>query len=212
MIGDGRNRVSEKSMHRRTARRGHEAAMAMVLALLAFAVGCQDAPQDAGPRPSPTTGDEGPSLPERYTNDQAGFTLDYPSAWTAEEVTDQPGVLIALFQRQSAGDGFAENVNVLLEELPSGVTLDQYTAANKANLERAFTNFEVLEEEPQNIGEAPAFWIRYDAEQQGQRLSFLQAWLVDGSRAFVLSYTGRADEFEAYRPDAEAIFSSFRLT
>lgn len=60
--------------------------------------------------------------------------------------------------------------------------------------------------------EAPAFWIRYDADQQGRRLSFLQAWLVDGERGFVLSYTGQGEEFGAFRPDAEAIFRTFRLT
>lgn len=197
-------------MHRCKAR--SEAILAALLALVVFTVGCQGSDPDAGPAPRPATGEGASPLGQRYTNDEAGFVLDYPDGWTAQEVADQPAVLVALFQRQSAGDGFAENVNVLLEELPAGVTLDEYTAANRANLERAFTNFEVLEEGQQSIGEAPAFWIRYDADQQGQRLSFLQAWLVDGERGFVLSYTGQGEEFDAFRPDAEAIIRSFRLT
>ena len=189
---------------------------AAFLIVAALSVGCNDGqravdrPTDVG-SPTPTVEEASP-LGERYTSEEAGFSLEYPNGWTAQEVTDQPGVLVALFHRQSARDGFAENVNVLLEELPPNVTLEQYTAANVANLDRAFGNLEVLEEEDRTIGEHPGHWIRYDAEQQGRRLSFLQAWLVDGERAFVLSYTGEGDQFDEYRPDAEAIFQSFRLS
>jgi hypothetical protein len=195
---------------RRQAR--SEAILAAVLALVVFTVGCRGSDGEAGPAPPPATGDGASPLGGRYADDEAGFSLEYPDGWIVEEVTDQPAVLVALFQRQSARDEFAENVNVLLEELPAGVTLDEYTSANRTNLERAFTNFQVLEEGQQSIGEAPAFWIRYDADQQGRRLSFLQAWLVDGERGFVLSYTGQGEEFDAFRPDAEAIFRTFRLT
>jgi hypothetical protein len=197
-------------MHRCKAR--SEGILAAVLALVVFTVGCRGSDGEADPAPPPAPGDGASPLGGRYTDDEAAFSLEYPDGWIVEEVTDQPAVLVALFQRQSASDGFAENVNVLLEELPAGVTLDEYTSANRTNLERAFTNFQVLEEEQQSIGEAPAFWIRYDADQQGRRLSFLQAWLVDGERGFVLSYTGQGEEFDAFRPDAEAIFRSFRLT
>lgn len=148
----------------------------------------------------------------RYEDDAAGFSIEYPEAWTAQEVTDQPAVRVALFNRQSAADDFAENVNVLLEELPAGVILDQYTEANVQNLQATFTNLEVLDEREDPIGDVPAHWIRYDADEQGRRLSFLQAWLVDGQRGFVLSYTGEGEEFETYLADAEGIFRSFRLT
>lgn len=184
-----------------------------VVMIAALSVACNDAqradrPTDAG---SPMATVEASPLGDRYTSEEAGFSIEYPNGWSAQKVTDQPGVLVALFQRQSARDGFAENVNVLLEELPPNVTLEQYTAANVANLDRAFQNLEVLEEEDRTIGEHPGHWIHYDADQQGRTLSFLQAWLVDGERAFVLSYTGEGDEFDEYRPDAEAIFQSFRL-
>lgn len=182
----------------------------MADALLLLAMACGNADGEAEPTSPPATG--GPPLAERYADNETGFTLDYPTGWVVEELPGQPAVLVALFQRQSAGDGFAENVNVLLEELPSGVSLERYTEANVESLERAFSNFEVLEDREEPIGAVPAHWIRYDADEQGRRLSFLQAWLVDGDRGFVLSYTGEGESFETYLTDAEAILRSFRLT
>jgi hypothetical protein len=187
-----------------------------LLALLVLSIGCRDA-EPAADRPadptSPTATVAEPSpIRESYANDEAGFSIEYPGGWTVQEVPDRSGVVVALFQRESARDGFAENVNVVLEELPPNVTLEQYTAASLTNLDRAFPDAEVLEEEDRSVGEYPGHWIRYDAEQRGRHLSFLQAWLVDRRRAFVLSYTGEGTEFEEHRADAEAIFQSFRLT
>jgi eukaryotic-like serine/threonine-protein kinase len=190
---------------------------ALLVVVGALAVGCGDAEpmadrptEPASPSPSGTV--EASPLGQSYTNAEAGFTIEYPAGWTAEEVTDQSGVVVTIFARRSARDGFAENVNVLLEQLPPNVTLEQYTQANVTNLDRAFPDAMVIEEGDRNVGPYAGHWIHYEAEQQGRRVSLLQAWLVDGERAFVLSYTGEGDDFEEYRPDAEAILQSFRLS
>ena len=183
---------------------------------MVVSIGCRSA-EPAADRPaeptSPTTPAQDPSpLGQSYENAEAGFSIQYPKGWTSQEVTDQSGVVVALFARRSAGDGFAENVNILREELPPNVTFEQYTQANLANLAQTFPNADVLEEEERGIGEHPGHWIRYDAEQRGQQVSFLQAWLIEGQRAYILSYTGQGADFDVYRPDAEAIFQSFRLS
>jgi hypothetical protein len=184
------------------------------LALLAGACDGETQPQAEGPTSTPTTPatttTEAPSGTERYENAEFGFTLDYPSGWAVNE--SQPGAEVFIFNQESAQDGFGENLGVGVEELPGEVTLEQYTEASKRNLEAGLTGLEVIVEGPTQVGDIPAYSIEYTAEQQGDTYSFLQTWLVDGLRAYVITYTGVGQEFETYRPEAESIVNSFRAT
>lgn len=182
-----------------------------VLSLALLAAACAGEDEEGGSQPSPaeTATETAPSGTERYENAEFGFTLDYPQGWMARE---QPGVEVLLVNQASAQDGFAESVNVVAEELPAEIPLDQYTEATIQNLEAGFGDIEVIEEGPTTIADLPAHSIEYRAEQQGQTLTFRQTWLVEGPTAFVLTYTGQGSGFDDYRSDAEAIFESFRVT
>lgn len=124
----------------------------------------------------------------------------------------QPGAEVFIFNRESTADGFSENLGVGVEELPGEITLEQYTEASKRNLEAGLGEIQVADEGPSQVGGIPAYSIEYEAEQQGQTFTFLQTWLVDGRTAFVITYTGVGEGFGTYRPEAEAIIDSFRLT
>ena len=117
------------------------------------------------------------------------------------------------FATESAGDGFAENVNVVgPEELQLDLTSKQYGKAGWENFRRLLREVEVIQERDLTIGGVPAFSMEYEGDFQGQRLHWLQVFLVDGRRGFVLTYTGRGGDFDIYRPEAEAIVGSFRLS
>jgi hypothetical protein len=180
------------------------------LALVAGACG-DGSDSGTGPQPSPaeTVATGAPSGTQRLENTELGFTIDHPESWTP---SDQPGVAALLVNQESAQDGFAESVNVVSEEVPEEVSLDEYTEATIRNLEAGFGGLEVIGEGPTTIGDLPAHSIEYRAEQQGQTLSFLQTWLIGDTTAFVLTYTGEGEGFDDYRSDAETIMESFRLT
>jgi hypothetical protein len=187
--------------------------IAVLALVILLAGGCGDeSPEGAdGDAPSPTeTATTGaPSGTERYENTEFGFRLDYPQGWT---VNDQPGVAALLVNQASAQDGFAESVNVVTEELPGEIPLDDYTEATVQNLEEGFGQIDVIEEGSTTIGGLPAHSIEYRAEQQGETLSFFQTWLIDETTAFVLTYTGANEGFEELRPEADTIIESFRVT
>jgi hypothetical protein len=121
--------------------------------------------------------------------------------------------VVLFFATESAGDGFAENVNVVgPEELQLDFTSKQYGKAGWQNFRPLLRDVEVMEQRDLTIEGVPAFSMEYEGDFQGQRLHWLQVFLVDGRRGFVLTYTGRGVEFDTYRPEAEAIVGSFRLT
>jgi hypothetical protein len=175
-----------------------------VLSLALLAGAC-----DGETPPAPTT-TGAPAGTERYENTEFGFTLDYPEGWVVNE--EQPGAEVFIFNQESAQDGFGENLGVGVEELPGEITLEQYTQATMRNLEAGLGEFQVAEEGPTTIGGVPAYSIEYEAEQQGQLYTFLQTWLVEGQTAYVLTYTGQGEEFGTYRPEAESIIDSFRVS
>jgi hypothetical protein len=187
--------------------------IAVLALVILLAAACGDESQEGGdgdaPSPTETAATGAPSGTERYENPEFGFTLDYPQGWT---VNDQPGVAALLVNQASAQDGFAESVNVVTEELPGEIPLDDYTEATMRNLEAGFGQIDVIEEGPTTIGGLPAHSIEYRAEQQGQTLSFFQTWLIDETTAFVLTYTGANEGFEELRPEADTIIESFRVT
>jgi hypothetical protein len=193
----------------------------VVLALMFSAAACGDGdtgerqptkPTATGPTATETTNGTSP-VGLRYENADLGFTVEYPESWVADKNPQQIGVMVVFFATESAGDGFAENVNVAgPEDLPPGFTSKQYAKAGWENFRPLLRDVDVIEQRDLTIGGAPAFSMEYEANFQGQRLHWLQAFLVDGARGFVLTYTGRSGSFDTYRPDAEVVIGSFRLT
>jgi hypothetical protein len=181
--------------------------------VILLAVACGESGEDSvggrAPSPAETATTAPPSGTQRYESSEFGFTLDYPQGWT---VNDQPGVAALLVNQASAQDGFAESMNVVTEDLPGEIPLDDYTEATIRNLEEGFGEIEVIEEGPTTVGDLDAHSIEYRAVQQGQTLTFLQKWFVEGTTAFVLTYTGHEEGFEELRSEAESIMESFRLT
>jgi hypothetical protein len=192
--------------------------VALTLTFLAAACGDGDGGerQPTGPAATGPTATETMNRPSpaglRYENEDLGFTVEYPESWVADKSPQQTGVVVLFYATESAGDGFAENVNVVgPEELQLDFTSKQYGKAGWENFRPLLRNVDVIEQRDLTIEGAPAFSIEYEADFQGQRLHWLQAFLVDGRRGFVLTYTGRAGEFDTYRADAEAVIGSFRL-
>lgn len=193
----------------------------VVLTLTFSAAACGDGdggerqptkPAATGPTATETTNGASP-VGLRYENADLGFTIEYPESWVADKSPQQIGVVVLFFATESAEDGFAENVNVVgPEDLPPGFTSKTYANRGLGELQTALRDVDVIERGDLTIGGAPAFSMEYEADFQGQRLHWLQAFLVDDGRIFVLTYTGRSGDFDTYRPDAEAVIGSFRLT
>jgi serine/threonine-protein kinase len=158
--------------------------------------------------PSGTTTSDG-NL-QRYESDEHGFSLGYPDGWTLQDLQDSPAD-VALAADESAADGFAENVNVLVQQVPEGLTLDQYTQTSKQGLE-TLQGFELGSEGSTNLGGESATWLEYEAVQQGVLLQFWQVWTVRGPKAYVVTYTGRGEGFDRFRMDVESIVRSFEFS
>ncbi len=184
-------------------------ALALTLALAACGGGGSGG---AGSQPTgsePTASATAPAVAERYENETHGFALDRPEGWVLEE-DPSTGAAVQLYALASAADDFAENVNVVVEELPAELTATEYMDAAWAQLEPQLEGVEQIGREELTVGGMPAASIEYRARfpQAPDPVHLLQVAVLDGRTAFVITYTG-TEEFDRYRADAEAIIASF---
>jgi hypothetical protein len=81
---------------------------------------------------------------ETYNNDEFGISFRYPSSWT-EESDPNEGILAVFYAPlQDESDIFAENFNVVVEELSSSnYPLDVYSENALDQLKSSFQNFRI---------------------------------------------------------------------
>jgi hypothetical protein len=137
-------------------------------------------PAATGPTGTHTT--NGPSpIGLLYENADLHFTVEYPESWVADKRPQQTGVVVLFFATESAGDGFAENVNVVgPEELQLDFTSKQYGKAGWQNFRPLLRDVEVMEQRDLTIEGAPAFSMEYGAisRAKGFTGSRYSSWTV----------------------------------
>src|SRR5205809_7080346 len=80
---------------------------------------------------------------QTYTHPQMGFSLSYPDGWA--ETNGPSGVaFMALGPAAAGGQSFRLSVNVMSEELPSGMNVEDYEAQNESGLGRWFTGCRLM--------------------------------------------------------------------
>ena len=72
----------------------------------------------------------------KYTNKEKGFSVTFPKSWETKEGV-AGSVVASLSARESEGDNFRENVNVVIEDLPKEMTSEEYYQAGSQNPERS---------------------------------------------------------------------------
>lgn len=175
----------------------------MALALAACGGGSPPGGTTTSPPASPT------AAVERYEDARFGFALDIPEGWTLAE-DPSAGVAVQLYPVAGATDAFAENLNVVVEELPTDLTASGYMDLAWAQLAPQLEDLELIGRDELTVGGLPAASIEYRARfpEAPAPLHLLQVAVLDARTAFVITYTG-AEEFRRYRPEAEAIIASF---
>jgi hypothetical protein len=172
-----------------------------------------------------------------YEVESSGFSIGVPTAWQAvnadeaftEETLDSmreadpelapfidaiaapdsPIKLVAI--DPDAEEGFATNLNVVVERPPASVTREQYFDASTAQLE----SFDLTEfdEELVELPAGEALHITYEDSRGGvdQPLAVAQYVLFENGTGFTLTYTTLAAALASHRDDFEESARSFRI-
>lgn len=147
--------------------------------------------------------------PGRFYDDDKGFSIKFPQDWETKKGV-MGTVVMAFSPQEGTSDGFRENANVVVENLPQTFTLDQYTELSLSNMRKLLTDFQMQENGDTTIGGLSAKWYIYTHRAGSVTATVLQYFLVKGLRAYVISTAAEPGQFSKYKPTFEEIAQTFR--
>jgi len=138
-----------------------------------------------------------------YLNRKAGFLISVPKTWETSEKFF--GAMTMFVSSEGA------NLNVVLEELSTAVSVKEYLAASDGPLSNVLKEFKQHEREPIATEDLLGVVSSYSHEIGEKRLKLMQAVFIFGKQAYVISCTAQYDRFSEYEPIFRKVINSFKL-
>lgn len=141
--------------------------------------------------------------------DPSGVSFSRQTSWTV--VPGQEGPLV-VYLDPATGVPFRRNINILHQIEPRSVTLSEYTAVTKQELQ-SISDFVQTSLGPVALSGQPGMRIVYSATLPGlsSRLEVLSEWTVIGGKPWLVTYTSDPSRFEQLAASAQRLIDSIRL-
>ena len=149
-----------------------------------------------------------------YKDDEFGFSLKYPTSWTATPHIN--GTNVAFYSPlENALDVFKENVNIVVQDMSAQRTipdLNQYTSIAINQMKVVFKkNFVLIESKPVFLSGMPAHQIIFIGKGPEMDLKFKIIWTLKAKRAYQFTYGAVASQYDKYIGKVDAMIRTFRV-
>jgi hypothetical protein len=207
--------------------------IAVLLVLLALAA-CGGGDDEPAAEQPVKTGESGGL--DAYDVPAGGFSLSVPTSWkaaTIDEVLDEEGLervrqedpeLARLIEPlaqpgspvkfvaldPNVREEFATNVNVYVEDVPEGVTRQEYFGASVDNLSEAL-GAESIEPETVQLPAGEARRVAYQQEAAGRQIAQVSYIVFEEGTGYVITYSTLPQFAEEYADTFESSAQTFRL-
>jgi hypothetical protein len=188
--------------------------VSLILALAAsgfLPAGCSDKDDE---RPGkPRTWDDRPGKPRTWDDrpgeyrDETGFGILPPEGWTK---SDPPGELVRVaFQDPNSRHG--TNFNVVAEDVPSHISMDEVVQANLDNMDRTINGLELLNRSDLQIDGLRAKRVDYKMREMGMELRGVIYIVLGSDYAYYLVGTTLPVAFDKAGPIFERVAKSMKV-
>ncbi|WP_424952157.1 DcrB-related protein [Deinococcus sp.] len=143
-----------------------------------------------------------------FVSSEYGFSASAPKGW---KQVSYPGVLVA-FASPTVTGRFANNVNITVENIPAGFTLEQYIQAGQVSLKRVITNFKPLGSRSVTLGGLPAQQQEFSGRQGEFDLYFSQTIALKSGHAYVLTGTSLLPQKATLAPSMAEFVQGFKFS
>ncbi len=143
-----------------------------------------------------------------YVNNQHEFGMNPPEGWT----TDTSGTMgmIVIFYAP-INDDIRENINVLVDTLPSGFNLSSYADSAKSQASNYLTNCTLISSNTRTVSEMNAYEYVYTYTQGTYALEGKQVIVEKNSKLIILTYTANTDDYNTYSQSLEQCLNSLKI-
>lgn len=145
-----------------------------------------------------------------YEDQFHGVRIQYPGGWEVRETGNPVDVMFA----SPAGDSspqYTENVNIGIDYVPAGFTLEEYTKLNLDDLSNLPTA-KVSAASDFTLSGKPAKKLEVTKTLQGLEIKSMLVYLVQNNRAYVVTYDSLAETYDQYLPVAEQMIASVEIS
>ncbi len=153
------------------------------------------------------------SLPSTYANADVGVEIRHPAEWNVEEVMEKDGTLtlVVIFLGPRGPEGVRSNSNLVLEEIPQGTSLKDYTQLAIDHESRLLDNYLLEHNEAVTLAGVPARQITFSASSEGTELRFRQVWMFKDGLVHVWTFADAREAFPQSIRTFEAMLASLIL-
>ena len=157
---------------------------------------------------------------EVYTDQQFKFSLKYPAYWEMVPRPENGAALVQFFMpKTSEDDNVAENVNIVLVDLstnPKMTDIKFFTTVTTKQLLGVFGDYvNVLNSQQIRMSGLPAYRITYITKTEAgaiqAKIKYLHAWVIQGRFAFILTFVGDQEGFDANLNDVNRMIKTFKF-
>jgi len=151
-----------------------------------------------------------PVVGELVTQQGTGYQISVPANWDVQRSymgTD----IIALSPLESSDDPFRENINVAIEEIPTGMSLLDYYKRNLEVMEDLLVEFSTSDEKNATVGGQMARRLRYTHVAGELDLDVSAYFITLGNRGYAITCSALPESFDRYDLAFQSVVNSFAL-
>ncbi len=146
---------------------------------------------------------------KRYINNKDSFSIEFPANWEVKENYFRTTVM-ALSPLENSSDNFRENVNVVVETIPPGTSLNEYFSSSIKNM-RQLNKFNDEFSGIEKFGKAETKWLYYTHEMDAYKFKVILYQLVKGNKGYSITCTAKAEDFDKFKNQFKNIASTFKM-
>jgi hypothetical protein len=145
-----------------------------------------------------------------FENKQLKYTVKYPADY---QVKPLGRLIVFISPVADKKTGFSENVNIAVQTLSAPIIkLDDFFKLAKDNLTISGSGVKILEEKKEKLSGTDAYRIVYSSKQKKTNFKLLQVVAIYKDKAYVVTYTALAEQFDSGLSQANSIIKSLKFT
>jgi len=156
---------------------------------------------------TPTTSSE----LKKYSDPNGRYTIGYPGDWKFDDKSEN-AVFKLTSPAENGEDKFFQNLNLQIEEINSGTTVDDYVKTNMDAVKDLVKGYREVSSMFFNRNGSRAYQIIYKGKygEMAYEIQIKQLFCVNNGKGYVLTYVSNEGERDAYETTANKIFNSFK--
>ena len=141
------------------------------------------------------------------------YKLQYPASWTLDTSKSFGPAIFFFSPLENPEDKFRENINVLVQDLHGeDINLSRYKEITDKQVKDLASDGEILESSILRKNNQEFYRITYTMSQGKLKVKITSVCFIQNEKAYLSTFSAETDKYDAYKPTAEKILASFKVS